>query len=121
LKALYAQQSKEITAAGLGDSWAAFKKSLLALRRSGVCVTESEIDVGRVGIAAPIFDKEGNVFGSLTFVLPVHRADEDRVSELVRLTIAAAREIGQGMVAREQPNAETELAELALTGSLNRP
>jgi hypothetical protein len=25
------------------------------------------------------------------------------------------------MVAREQPNAETELAELALTGSLNRP
>ncbi len=63
------------------------------LRREGVAVSRAEIDTGRVGIAAPIFDRDRAVLGSLSFVLPGPRADETLIGRLARLTIAGAREI----------------------------
>lgn len=97
LKALFTRRAAEIAAAGLGNGWEAFKRALAALRREGVCITKGEVDPGRVGIAAPIFDPEGTILGSLTFVLPVAQADEARLARLVPLTVAGAREIEQAM------------------------
>jgi DNA-binding IclR family transcriptional regulator len=68
-----------------------------------VCITKGEVDPGRVGIAAPIFDPEHAVLGSLTFVLPPAQADEARMARLVPLTIAGAREIEQAMIAGGTP------------------
>ena len=45
-------------------------------------MTSGEVDRGRVGIAAPVFGPEKNVIGSLSFVLPAIRADEDLVARL---------------------------------------
>ena len=64
-----------------------------SLRRAGVCVTHGEIDPGRVGIGAPIFDREHAVLGSLSFALPAARADEALIERLKPLTAAGAREI----------------------------
>jgi DNA-binding IclR family transcriptional regulator len=99
LKALFARRAHEIAAAGLGDNWDAFKRALAALRRDDVCITKGEVDPGRVGIAAPIFDPEQAILGSLTFVLPVAQADEARMARLVPLTVAGAREVEQAMIA----------------------
>ena len=94
---MFSKRAHEIAAAGIGDNWEAFKRTLAGLRRDGVCITKGEIDVGRVGIAAPIFGQEGAILGSLSFVLPVAQADETRIARLVPLTVAGAREIEQAM------------------------
>jgi DNA-binding IclR family transcriptional regulator len=97
LKSLYAHDAAEIAAAGLGSTWEAFRTNLAPLRRQGVVVSKGEIDPGRVGIAAPIFDRDRAILGSLSFVLPSPRADETLVGRLAPLTIAGAREIERAM------------------------
>jgi len=97
LKSLFARDAAEIAAAGLGDNWQEFRHAVTALRRAGFCVSGGEIDPGRVGIAAPIFDAERAVLGSLTFVLPAARAGDGLVARLASLTVAGAREIERTM------------------------
>ena len=93
LKSLYAHDAAEITTAGLGKNVDDFRNALAVLRRAGVCITHGEIDHGRVGIGAPIFDREHAVLGSLSFALPAARADEAVIERLIPLTAAGAREI----------------------------
>ena len=110
LKALFAKRAREIAAAGLGDNWDAFRRTLAALRRAGVCISKGEVDAGRVGISAPIFGQERAILGSLSFVLPVAQADDTRIARLVPLTVAGAREIEQAMIAgttQQKPDTST--------------
>jgi DNA-binding IclR family transcriptional regulator len=97
LKGVFAKHTKEIKAAGLGNSWETFRKTISAIRRAGACVTRAEIDRGRVGIAAPIIGADGSLLGSLSFVLPAYRADETLVGRILPLTIAGAREIERAL------------------------
>jgi DNA-binding IclR family transcriptional regulator len=97
LKSLFAHEAEEIALAGLGGDWDSFRRELAALRRAGVCISRGEIDAGRVGIAAPIFDSERAILGSLTFVLPDSRADDALLRQLAARTVAGAREIEQRM------------------------
>ena len=82
----------------LGQDWDEFRRNLVNLRRAGFCVSRSEIDPGRVGVAAPIFNDERSVLGSLSFVLPDDRADNTLVGRLAPLTVAGAREIERAMM-----------------------
>jgi DNA-binding IclR family transcriptional regulator len=93
LKALFAHDATEITAAGLGMSWDELRRKLTMIRRARVCVSRGEIDPGRVGVAAPIFDKERAILGSLSLALPDARVDENLIGRLAPLTAAGAREI----------------------------
>jgi DNA-binding IclR family transcriptional regulator len=104
LKALYAHDAAEIAAAGLGTDWNEFRAQLAALRRQGVVVSQGEIDPGRVGIAAPIFDRDHAVLGSLSFVLPAARADQTLIGRLAPLTSAGAREIERAMNHESAPS-----------------
>jgi DNA-binding IclR family transcriptional regulator len=97
LKSLFTANAKEIARAGLGESFEQFAAALRRLRRLGVCIAHGEVDRGRVAIAAPIFDKDRNILGSITFVLPETRADERLIARLTSLTIAGAREIEAAM------------------------
>jgi DNA-binding IclR family transcriptional regulator len=97
LKTMFAHDAAEIAGAGLGNSWDEFRASLAALRRAGVCVSRGEIDPGRIGIAAPIFDAQRAILGSLTIVLPMARGQEPLVERLARQTIAGARAIERAM------------------------
>ena len=107
LKCLFAQNAAAIAEAGLGDTWEAFRQSLAALRRDGAAVARGELDTGRVGIAAPIFEDQA-ILGSLSFVLPAERTDDTLIRRLAPLTISGAREIeramsGQAMAATASP------------------
>jgi DNA-binding IclR family transcriptional regulator len=97
LKTLFRCEAADIAAAGLGRTWDEFRHALAGLRRAGVIVSRGEIDPGRVGVAAPIFDKDRAVLGSLSFVLPTVLADETLIGRLAPLTIAGAREIERAM------------------------
>lgn len=48
--------------------WRRLSKEMLALRKKGYCVTRGEMEAGRVGLAAPIFDEKQRVLGSISVV-----------------------------------------------------
>jgi DNA-binding IclR family transcriptional regulator len=93
LKTLLAHDADEIANASLGAGWDEFRRGLTAIRRAGVSVSRGEIDPGRVGVAAPIFDKDRVVLGSLSLALPAAQADELLIGRLASLTVAGARAI----------------------------
>ncbi len=93
LKSLFAHDAAEITAAGLGGSFDEFRRALATLRRAGICVTHGEVDQGRTGIGAPIFDRDGAVLGSLSLALPSARIDEALIARVAPLTAAGARAV----------------------------
>lgn len=98
LKSLFAYQAEEITAAGLGKNLDDFRNAMATLRRAGVCISHGEIDAGRTGIGAPIFDREHAVLGSLSLALPSARADEVVINRLVPIIAEGAREIERIML-----------------------
>jgi DNA-binding IclR family transcriptional regulator len=98
LKSLFAHDAGEIAAAGLGADWDTFRKTLAAVRRERVCLSQGEIDPGRLGIAAPIFDQGRAVLGSLSLAVPGSRADEAVIANLRRGTGAGARAIEDIMI-----------------------
>ncbi|MFL6972822.1 MAG: IclR family transcriptional regulator C-terminal domain-containing protein, partial [Xanthobacteraceae bacterium] len=93
LKSLFAHDAAEITAANLGVGFDEFRRALARLRRAGICITHGEVDLGRTGIGAPIFDRDGAVLGSLSVALPSARADEALIARVAPLVAAGAREV----------------------------
>jgi DNA-binding IclR family transcriptional regulator len=114
LKALFAHDAGEIATAELGGSWEEFRHNLATIRRDGVTVSRGEIDPGRVGVAAPIFDKDRAVLGSLSVALPAALVDETLVRRLAALTVAGAREIertmNSGSALRQPSRARVKIA-----------
>jgi DNA-binding IclR family transcriptional regulator len=96
LKSLFLQNAAAIADAELGDTWEEFRHRLAVLRRDGAAVARDEIEPGRIGIAAPIFEGQA-ILGSLSFVLPAERTDDTLIGRLAPLTIAGAREIERAM------------------------
>jgi DNA-binding IclR family transcriptional regulator len=98
LKSLFMQNAVTIADSGLGKTWDEFRRRLAALRRDGTAIARGELDPGRIGIAAPIFEGQA-ILGSLSFVLPADRSDDTVIGRLAPLTIAGAREIERAMAA----------------------
>src|SRR5256885_13640562 len=93
LKSLFAHDAEEITAAGLGGSFDEFRRALAMLRRAGICITHGEVDPGRTGIGAPIFDRDGAVLGSLSLALPSAHVDHALIARIAPLTALGARAV----------------------------
>lgn len=52
----------------IGEHWQAFSKAMLAIRKTGYCISEGELDQENSGIAAPIFDEKRRILGSITLL-----------------------------------------------------
>ncbi len=92
LRRIYGHLATEIAANGLGRSWEEFRRTLAAIRRQGYVYSGGEIDPPNVGIAAPVFDSDGEILGSLTFVTLMHRWELlDRERHIALLRDGAAR------------------------------
>ncbi len=70
LARLYGQHAADFAAAGLGDTLAAARTRLRAIRVAGWDATEGQVTQGVTGIAAPILDGSGGVLGSLNLTVP---------------------------------------------------
>ena len=68
---------------------------IAAIRRAGVSTSHGEIDAGRIGIAAPVFDRERAVLGSLSIALP--EARDASVERLAPIIADGARAIERAM------------------------
>ena len=110
LKSLYEQSGGEIYQANLGDSFEEFRAGLAAMRRAGVATSHGEIDPGRVGLGVPLFDRERNILGSLSFALSASRASKSLIARLTPPLTEGAREIERAM--NDEPEGQVSPARL---------
>lgn len=68
-----------------------------AMRASGVCVSEGEIIEGAVAIAAPVFDADGAVKGSVCIFGPAVRLSDARRDECIDRVRQASEEISYAL------------------------
>ena len=93
LDMLWRERRKEIVASGLGGDLDGFKARLRDIRAAGLCVGHGEVDAGRIGMAAPVFDRDGDIVGSLSVVIADTQATRKTVARLSNLLTAAARRL----------------------------
>lgn len=77
----------------IGATWKDFSKTMLRIRKDGYCISEGELDPGKIGIAAPIFDEKGRILGSLTLAGNAERFNAFNREFLSGLVTNAARKI----------------------------
>jgi DNA-binding IclR family transcriptional regulator len=80
----------------------ALRASLEEVRRRGVCFNLDELAVGAAGIAAPIFDRDGQVVGACAIGAPTDRV-RSRLKSLAAEVRATARAISAGLGHRPGP------------------
>lgn len=106
IKQLWADERKTLIAAGLPDDFPQLTQVLAALRQTGYCVTEGEVDPDAVGFAVALHDGE-HLLGSLSVVMPTARLTTAmRKSTLSQLKSAAGRIEGRLQDQREKARAK---------------
>lgn len=98
-KSLQARNGKEFAAAGLGTNWTEFRASLASIRDAGYCVTHGDIDVGVIGISAPILIADGAPLGSISYVISSEKTSQDSFDQMARMLKSAAAQITASLVA----------------------
>lgn len=90
---LQSRHAAAFAEAGLGDTPAAARAALRAIRQRGWDVTEGQVTPGVTGIAAPVLDAGGAVLGSLSVTLDRPHLPAAEVAALAARLVAAARAV----------------------------
>jgi DNA-binding IclR family transcriptional regulator len=102
LRAIFARHGSTIQAAGLGGDWENFRHALREIREAGHCITQSEFMPGIVGIAAPLFNAEGGVLGSIGIAAPFEKVPGPARQALAEKVMEAARQACASIADQEQ-------------------
>jgi len=99
LRTLFARHRKSIAAVGLGADWERFKRALKQIRQDGYVITTGDYNPGITSIAAPLFNREGEVLGSVALAGSVDRIDVAEFRGHTADVLAAGREISARIAA----------------------
>ena len=80
----------------LGD-WKEFSRAMLQIRKQGHCLSRGEVEEGRCGLSAAIFDDKHRVLGSISLVGSDQRFAAFNDHFLAALIMSAAAEITRRM------------------------
>lgn len=69
------------------------REELDRVRKQGYAVAADELEVGLTAVAAPVRNAHGDVIASMSVSGPSFRLGEDRIDEVVALTVEAAAEV----------------------------
>lgn len=94
---LFLDNPNEVRASQLGQTWEQFRRSLQQLRRQGYVASAGEVDGGVYGLAAPIFDADGKVVGSISCVRPIRERDNALEEGQGLQILALAQNLSQHM------------------------
>jgi DNA-binding IclR family transcriptional regulator len=97
LRSVFARQKDRIAAAGLGEDWETLRAHLAALRQQGHSFSLGEYRSGIAGLAAPLFNKDGEVLGSIALATSTRSRELARFKGLAPAVVAAAGEISRGI------------------------
>lgn len=104
LKALYPRHSAEIADAGLGGTWSVFRKTLGEIKKDGYLLTKGEFNPGVYGLAAPIFNDQKTVVGSVGVAWDETARRDVEVAQAVLAVKQAAATISQRLLENQQPS-----------------
>jgi DNA-binding IclR family transcriptional regulator len=96
---LFLENPSDVESSNLGKTWAQFRRSLQQLRRQGYVLSISEVDADVFGLAAPIFDGDGKVVGSISCVRPTSQRDSEQDEVQGQQILALADNLSQLMTA----------------------
>lgn len=88
-RVLEAQDPRELVAAGLGENAEDARARLRAIRQRGWDVTSGAVTAGVTGIAAPVFDQNKQVLGSLSLTMSGRTTDEKAAQIAAQITFCA--------------------------------
>ncbi|MCC6890466.1 MAG: IclR family transcriptional regulator [Hyphomicrobiales bacterium] len=83
----------------------AFARDMQRIRQRGYAINRGEWEAGVGGVAAPIFDAEGQAVASIGIILPLARFPLAKAAPLGALTRAAAADISRQLGHRGEPEA----------------
>lgn len=93
LKSIFSRSQPEILAAGLGGSWDEFRSGLSKIKKDGHLITKGEFNPGVYGVAAPIFNDNNVVLGSVGVAWDEQERRDVDFKRAVLSVKRAAREI----------------------------
>ncbi|ANI80165.1 IclR family transcriptional regulator [Sphingobium sp. EP60837] len=97
LRSIFARRQDAILEARLGDSWEEFNEAMSKIRSEGFVKSIGEFNPGIVGIAAPVFNGEDAIIGSVGVSWEEEEIEDIDINRTVLLVKRAAREISQRM------------------------
>lgn len=100
---LFLENPEAVRKSNLGQSWDEFRRSLHNIRRKGFVLTTAEVDDGVFGLAAPIFDGDGKVVGSISCVRPIQERDAALDEQQGQQIISLAESLTRTMAALSEP------------------
>jgi DNA-binding IclR family transcriptional regulator len=75
----------------------AIKMEMVRVRSAGFAVDDEEVEEGLRCVGAPVFDHRGHVIASLSMAAPVFRLKKERLPQVARLVMAAARGLSEDL------------------------
>jgi DNA-binding IclR family transcriptional regulator len=90
---------------------------LMRVREAGYAVDDEEFEEGLRCVGAPVFDHRGHVVASISTAAPVFRLKKNRVPEVARLVMAAARGLSEDLGYQNSPDAKREPVARPASGS----
>lgn len=102
LRSVFTKQRERIAAAGLGQDWDSLRSNLAAIRQQGYSFSLGEYRSGIAGLAAPLFNREGEVLGSIALATGTRSKRLAEFKALAPKVTKAAEEITRGIAASAQ-------------------
>jgi len=93
LRSVYTKHRRAIASTGLGADWTRFKTILRDIRKAGYSMSTGEYNPGIVSIAAPIFNRNNEVLGSVTLAEAVAQVPESEFRRYVDDVVRAGQDI----------------------------
>jgi len=97
LRSVFSKHRERIAAAGLGQDWETLRATLAELRQQGYSVSLGEYRPGIAGLAAPLFNKAGEVLGSVALATSTHSPRLKEFRQLAPSVMKAAESISRGI------------------------
>jgi DNA-binding IclR family transcriptional regulator len=94
---VFGKQQESIGAAGLGRDWETLKARLAQIRQQGYAFSAGEYRAGIAGLAAPLFNKDGEVLGSVALATSTKSPRLAEFKALAPALVKAAAQISRGI------------------------
>jgi DNA-binding IclR family transcriptional regulator len=74
------------------------RQRLAKIRKQGYAISSQEVYIGATGIAAPIFDRDDNVFASIAVIAPTQRLTKKKQSDVLKHILKISKDISQAVI-----------------------
>ena len=97
MQRLFERYRTDLTPEQRKQGFGRFYEKMLAVRRAGYAISHGELDIGLIGIAAPVFRRDRGVAGSVCLVLSRVRYEPASAAMVAKPLLEAASRISEAL------------------------